>query len=219
VVPPFYRHGHRCREARAPLNIAVFNWRDIRHPKAGGAEAYLHEQARYWVQWGHRVRWFGASFADAPSIESVDGVEIYRSGGEFSVYAHAPLAYARYMRDADVLIDAENGIPFFTPLFSRIPKTLLMFHLHRDVLLRELPVPMNWLAWGLEAWLMPFLYRGVPIVAISESTRDDIVKYRYTRLPIAVVRSGVTQTALGTGPKALVPTICPLYPSDAADEP
>ena len=179
----------------------------MRHPKAGGAEQYLHRQARYWVESGHRVKWFAARFPGGASRETIDGIEVFRGGGQFTVYAAAPFIYMRHMRDCDVLLDAENGIPFFTPLYSRKPKALLMFHVHRDVLLRELPPPLNWFTWMLEVWLMPFVYRHVPFVAISESTRDDIRKHRYTRLPVRLVHSGVDHTALRPGKKFDDPTI------------
>ncbi len=111
------------------------------------------------------------------------------------------------MRDCDVLLDAENGVPFFTPLFSRRPKALLMFHVHRDVLLRELPPPISWFTWALEVWCMPLAYRRVPFVAISESTRDDITKHRYTRLPVTLVHSGVDHTLLYPGTKSPEPSV------------
>ncbi len=111
------------------------------------------------------------------------------------------------MRDCDVLLDAENGVPFFTPLFSRLPKALLMFHVHRDVLLRELPPPVSWFTWALEVWCMPLAYRRVPFIAISESTREDIVKHRYTQFPVTLVHSGVDHDALRPGQKFTEPTI------------
>lgn len=123
------------------------------------------------------------------------------------MYAAAPLAYSKYMRDCDVLLDAENGIPFFTPLYSRRPTALLMFHVHRDVLLRELPPPLSWFTWALEVWFMPRVYRRIPFIAISESTRDEIIAHRYTRLPVTLVHSGVDHDVLWPSKKSQVPTV------------
>jgi len=123
------------------------------------------------------------------------------------VYAAAPFVYSRYMRDCDVLLDAENGIPFFTPLYARRPIALLMFHVHRDVLLRELSPPLSWFTWALEVWLMPRVYSRIPFVAISESTRDEIIAHRYTRLPVTLVHSGVDHDILWPSKKSRVPTV------------
>ena len=187
--------------------IGLLNWRDIRHPKAGGAEEFLYRQALHWIAAGHRVKWCAASFPGAPSRATVEGIEIFRCGGEYSLYLVAPVMYALHLSDCDVIIDAENGIPFFTPLYSRKPKVLVMHHVHRHVLLTELPRPVNYIAWSLEAVLMPMVYRRVPFIAVSESTRKDVTRYGYTRQPITVVYNGVDHDGLHSGPKAMAPTV------------
>lgn len=207
MVDQLYRYGFTRGQASKTLIIGIFNWRDIHHPKAGGAEQYLHRQAVHWIESGHSVKWFCSRFRGGGARDTIDGIEVYRAGGEYGVYAAAPFVYSRHMRDCDVLIDAENGIPFFTPLFSRRPKILLMFHVHRDVLLHELPPPLNWFTWALEAWVMPIIYRGVPFVAISESTRGEILKHRYTSLPVLVVHSGVDHDTLRPGKKFAEPSV------------
>jgi len=34
------------------FKIFIFNWRDITHPWAGGAELHIHELAKRWVKQG-----------------------------------------------------------------------------------------------------------------------------------------------------------------------
>jgi hypothetical protein len=46
--------------------IVILNWRDITHPRAGGAERVTHEIARRWVAWGQQVTLFCASYQGAP---------------------------------------------------------------------------------------------------------------------------------------------------------
>ena len=41
-----------ARAARAAPRIVVLNWRDVRHPQAGGAEQYMHQIAARWVEAG-----------------------------------------------------------------------------------------------------------------------------------------------------------------------
>ena len=40
------------------LKILVFNWRDITHPWAGGAELHIHEISKRWIKQGHKVTLF-----------------------------------------------------------------------------------------------------------------------------------------------------------------
>ena len=40
------------------MRILWFNWRDIKHPEAGGAEVLTHEVMRRLVQRGHEMTLF-----------------------------------------------------------------------------------------------------------------------------------------------------------------
>ncbi|MCJ7653301.1 MAG: glycosyltransferase family 4 protein, partial [Actinobacteria bacterium] len=153
------------------MKILVFNWRDIRHPEAGGAEVNIHEQAKRWVDWGHRVTLFTARPRGQKFRDNIDGIEIYRAGGRFSVYLLAVFAYLLVLREfADVILDIENGIPFFTPLYSRKPKVCLMHHLHQDQFLVEMGPYIGRIGRFMERCLVPFLYRTSTLVAVSRST-------------------------------------------------
>ena len=61
-----------------PLKILIFNWRDITHPWAGGAELQLHELAKRWVQYGHRITLFCARYRGAKSHDQIDGIHTPR---------------------------------------------------------------------------------------------------------------------------------------------
>ncbi len=64
-------------------------------------------------------------------------------------------------RQYDIVVDCENGIPFFTPLYVRKPIVCLMHHVHQDVFFRSLPKPLAWFASFLEKNLMPLIYSNV----------------------------------------------------------
>jgi len=177
------------------LRILIFNWRDIANPAAGGAELYLHEMARRWVAQGHHVEWLTSRFAGAARQEYIDGVLINRVGNALSLYLLAPFVYLKRFRNRfDALIDSENTIPFFTPLFSMKPKICVMYQISRQVLAQELGWPMRSLLTALEEWIMPVVYRNVPFVAISRDTAADLVSSRMTKRPIQIVYSGVSRT-------------------------
>jgi glycosyltransferase involved in cell wall biosynthesis len=189
------------------LRILILNWRDPKHPRAGGAETYLHEIAKRWVAAGHCVEWLTAGFAGSTRHDVVDGVKITRVGNRATVYAAVPIEYLRNYRDSfDVIVDAENGIPFFSPLYSLKPKILLMFHVHRTVFLKHMPPGVGHSFAFFETKVMPLIYRAVPFVAISSDTKAEVVAQRMTALPINVVQSGV-DSACSPGRKEERPTI------------
>ena len=180
---------HKSR--RKPVRILIFNWRDITHPWAGGAEAYMHELGKRWVRDGCEVTWVSERYRVGSRLEVIDGIRIHRIGGRYTLYPLAAFAYLRLRNRCDVIIDCENGIPFFTPLYSHKPIFLLIFHLHGDVFRRELSPWLRWLALWLEAWLMPRVYRGKQVVTISPSTSADLLAKGYDGRRLAIVVPGV----------------------------
>jgi glycosyltransferase involved in cell wall biosynthesis len=187
------------------MRIAIFNWRCFRHPQAGGSELYLYEQARRWASQGHEVLWFTSRPSGTAREETYDGIRFFRSGGTYTVYLFAVLNYFRQAQ-VDVIIDVENGIPFFTPIYSRVPVVLLIYHIHTDVWARE----ASWLTAKVGSWLerkvMPAVYRRKPIVTISPSSAEMISQLFVVHQPIRMVYSGFSDELI-PGEKAERPEV------------
>jgi hypothetical protein len=180
----------------APPRVLILNWRDVAHPWAGGAEAYMHEIGRRWVRAGWEVSWIAQRHPSARRVEVIDGIRVHRVGGYFTGYPLAALAYLlRLRRRCDLIVDCENGIPYFAPLFSRKPVMLVVHHVHQEVFRTQLPRPLRPLALWLEGWLVPRVYRRTPVVAVSESTRSDLVELGFAPERVSVVRNGVDMPA------------------------
>jgi glycosyltransferase involved in cell wall biosynthesis len=190
--------GPHLGEVRLPApshqgpRILICNWRDITHPWGGGAEMYMHQIARRWAQAGCDVGWLCQRSRGANRVETIDGIRIHRIGGGFSGYPLAAMAYLfRLRKRYDAIVDCENGIPFFTPLYARKPVTLLVHHLHSDVFRRELPRWIRWLPLWMESWLMPRVYANCPVVAVSASTQVDLEARGFERGRITRILNGV----------------------------
>ncbi len=189
------------------MRIVIFNWRCFRHSQAGGAELYLHKQAAVWADAGHEVTWLTSRPAGVARKEEAEGIQFVRCGGRLSLYICAAFEFLRHFRSTDVIIDVENGIPFFTQLYARVPVVLLIFHVHTDVWKRE----ESWLMARLGSWLeqkvMPRVYRRNMIVTISESSSKMIKQLFPSKdAKIKIVYSGVAQD-LVPGKKADSPEI------------
>jgi len=78
------------------MNILIYNWRDIKNPAAGGAEVFTHEIAKRLVSKGHRICLFTSAFKGCEKNEIIDGLEIVRSGGRFTVYLKAQQYYKKH---------------------------------------------------------------------------------------------------------------------------
>jgi glycosyltransferase involved in cell wall biosynthesis len=175
-----------------PLRILVFNWRDVNHPWSGGAEMYIHQQAKRWVHAGHEVGWVSERFRSSKRVEVIDGIRFHRVGRGLWVYPLAALHYLLLLRARyDVIVDCENGIPFFTPMYTRKPVVLVVHHVHQEVFRRELGWYLRWLALWLEGSLMPRVYRNRPLVTVSRSTRDALLERGFKPERISIASNGV----------------------------
>lgn len=171
------------------MRILVCNWKDLRHPAAGGAEVYTHEVARRWVAAGHQVTIFAAAVRGHTAEESVDGVRVVRGGGRFGVYKAAREFYARDHR-WDLVIDEVNTRPFGCVDWVRdTPVVALIHQVCREIWFQEMPLPVALAGrFVLEAqWLRR--YRDVPVLTVSQSSRTSLEAYGMAR--VAVVPEGI----------------------------
>ncbi len=178
------------------LRILAFNWRCVHHPQAGGSEINLFEQARRWVKDGHEVTVVcadpGREYAPVRD-EITDGIMVLRMGGRFSVYLFAALFLLCNCDQFDCILDVANGIPFFTPLFSRKPSVLLVHHVHGQQWFSEFPYLFATIGWFIERTVVPQLYRHRPVIAVSPTTRDALVELGFAESQIQIVYNGIKQ--------------------------
>ncbi len=176
------------------MNILILNWRDIKHEWAGGGEVYVHELAKRWVRMGHRVTMFSGQdvINTLPSEEVIDGVTVIRRGGKYSLYLWAFWYYIkRFRQTSDVVVDVQNGVPFFTVLYCWKPKIAIVYHIHGEQFFIEVPFPYNRVGYIIEKYIFPRLYRSMPIVAISQTTRDDLCTLGLPKNNIHIVYCGI----------------------------
>lgn len=158
----------------------MFNWRDMRNPAAGGAEVYVHRVLESLASRGHRATLFTSHFPGAATRERLNGVEIVRYGGRFSIYPMALQCYRRHIEGRyDVIVESVNGAPFFTPLFAREPVVALVHQLTRENWFSGLPFPLAFAGFHAEDAMLS-LYAHLPAVAVSRSTWEDLGALSFT---------------------------------------
>lgn len=178
------------------MKILIFNWRDLKHSWAGGGEIYVFEQAVRWIKMGHEVILFCSQdpYQNLPSFEIINEIKIYRKGGRFNVYFWAIYYYFTLFRgNVDIVIDVENGIPFFTPLFCRIPKICYVYHIHDKQFFYELPAPLSHIGFIIERFVFPLLYKNVHIITISKTTKKQLMTIGFREKNITIVYSGINE--------------------------
>lgn len=189
------------------MRILVLNWKDERHPDAGGAEVFVHEVSDRWAADGHEVRLVVSAAHGAPAHEiRPSGVVVRRAGGRFTVYRAARRYVLKEAEGwADVVLDSINTRPFLTPRWCQVPFVGFPHQVCREIWFDEMPLPVAVLGrWVLEPrWLRS--YRRSPMVTVSNSTRDSLKAYGIKAA--TVVRMGTQVLDPGPVAKAQLPTI------------
>ena len=189
-------------------HVVFLSWRDTRNPEGGGAERYLETMAAGLVARGAQVTIFCAAHPGAPPDEMVDGVRFVRRGSKLSVYAQGIRALRRGdLGRPDVVVDVQNGLPFFTRPFTRRPVVVLVHHVHREQWPVVYPGLTGRIGWWIEHRLAPWLYRREQYVAVSRATRDELRLIGVTGPRIAVVHNGTDPYVAVTPGKAAHPMV------------
>lgn len=200
----------------AGRHIAFFSWRDTHNPEGGGAERYLEKMAQGLVQRGARVTIFCAAHAAAPPEEMVDGVHFVRRGSKLTVYQEGFTALARgRLGPVDLVVDVQNGLPFFTRAATKAPVVVLVHHVHREQWPVVYPGLVGRIGWSIERRWAPLLYRSCQYVAVSRATRDELVSLGVDRGRIAVVHNGtdpVVPTSIGKSAHPSIAVVGRLVP-------
>jgi len=175
------------------MRLLVLNWQDRENPQAGGAEIHLHEIFGRLASWGSDVTVVTSGWGDAPSSAWLDGMRIHRIGGRhsypFRVAGHVQRAF-RASPPFDVVVEDLNKVPVFAPTWVGAPCMLLVHHLFGSTAFQEASLPVATATWLLERPI-PMLYRGVPTIAVSESTRRDLMDRGMDGDRIRVIPNGV----------------------------
>lgn len=190
-------------------HIVFLSWRDTRNPEGGGAERYLEKMAAGLVARGCTVTIFCAAHAAAPPEEVVDGIRFVRRGTKLSVYTQGMRALARHrLGPVDLVVDVQNGLPFFSRLVTRKPVIMLIHHVHREQWPVVYPGVTGRVGWWIEHRLAPRLYRHCQYVAVSRATRAELRTLGVTGPRVAVVHNGTDPIIPTDARKAASPTIC-----------
>ncbi|MCP4548884.1 MAG: glycosyltransferase family 4 protein [bacterium] len=159
------------------LKILALNWRDRMNPEAGGAETHIHEILRRLADRGHDITLLAAGYPEAEPETHYDGLRVLRAGNGWNANWVLPFRARRLMREQkfDVVIEDVNKIPFFIPWLSKLPHLLVIPHLFGGTVFRETN-PLFATYVFLPELLIPRVYRKSRVLAISPSTRDDLIR-------------------------------------------
>lgn len=192
AVPAEERTGQTGR------HVVFVAWRDLANPRAGGSEVLVDRLAAGMAARGDRV----TLLCGGPVGER--GYRVVRSGGTYTQFLRAPVTYRRRLRDADLVVEVCNGMPFFSPVWCRRPLICLVNHMHTDLWRLRFPGPVAAAGRFAESRLMPLAHRNNLFLTVSNSTADALREVGVGDERIRQICNGVVQPD-PPGPRSPLP--------------
>ncbi len=173
------------------MKVLVLNWRDPKHPLAGGAEISLMHHVSYWKKSGYDVTWFSSGFHKSKKEEIYEGIKIIRAGSHFTVSLHFFFQWMKgKFRDTDIIIDCFHFFPFFTPLYIKDKLIIgLINEIAGNVWFDNLVYPLAFIGYKIEPYIIRF-YRKTNFITGSKSAAEDLQSVGISKQRITVINHG-----------------------------
>jgi len=155
------------------VRIVLFNWRDRKHPGAGGAELYTHEALTALHAAGHECVWFASAAPGLAAVENFEHYTVVRRGSELTCRFEAARWLYRRRAETDLVIDEVNTLPWFSPWITPGKTLLLMHQLAREVWWAEAPFWAACVGYVMEPVYLQ-IYRRTPVITISQSSARSL---------------------------------------------
>jgi glycosyltransferase involved in cell wall biosynthesis len=193
----------------AGRRILFLNWRDLSNPAAGGAEVYAEQIALRFASAGALLTLFTSEYQQAVPYDWANDYLVVRQGGRFGVYRAAARHLRRYGDQYDAIVDFQNGIPFFAPLWAPTSAAVVcvVHHVHQAQFGMYFRWPLSTVGRLLEGRVTRRVYRGRPFVAVSSSTRAEMRHQLGLRGTVHIVPNGVAPLPPSRVPRSPRPTI------------
>lgn len=174
------------------ITILALSWRDIKAPKAGGAEVHTHEMLSRADKNKYRIIHFSPLAGNLPEKEEIDGVTYMRGGNVITVIFKAMHYYKKNRKDIDFVIDQCNTHRFFTPFWVAKEKRIFYIHqLTKEIWDYSAKFPISKIGELTEEWMLR-LNRKDAVITVSESTKEELIERGYQPEKIKIIHNGVS---------------------------
>lgn len=188
--------------------VHVLAWRDLDDPDAGGSEIHADHFMRRWQEAGLEVLHRTSHARGRPSETHRHGYAVVRRGSRLGVFPRtAASEIFQRMGSYDAVVEIWNGMPWFSPVWCRKPRILVLHHIHDQMWNQMFPKPIAWLGRQVETRWAPPLYRSSETVTLCDDSLQDLVELGWSKSRVHVAPAGVDQFFSPGGSKSSHPSV------------
>jgi glycosyltransferase involved in cell wall biosynthesis len=166
------------------LKILILNWKDLHHKKKGGAEEYVFQIAKHWIDNGFDVKIMVPGHKKTEKCDQLSASDLIHVGNSFSAHLLMQIHVSKLLRSwkPDIVIETVNTIPFFfvAKVISKrkgIRYLKLIFQTTEEIWTYELNSILGYVG---RFFFEPLWLRSAskhPTATISESSRLSLSKF------------------------------------------
>ena len=177
--------------------ILFLSWRDIKAPRAGGAEVHTHELMKVIDKEKYDIISFTPRYEGLKKEEIIDGIKYIRKGNVVTVIFWSFLYYFRYRKDIGYVVEQCNTHRFFTRFWVADNKRVFYIHqLTREIWDVNLSFPLNYIGKRLETWALK-LQKKDYVFTVSESTKRDLIDVGFDPKRVFIIPNALDEKFLG----------------------
>ena len=187
------------------MRILWLAHRDMKNPKAGGAERTILEVGRRLVNDGHEVTLLTGGFKGCNKVDKIDGINVLRYGRKIGIHLVVPILLIKNSYDL-VINDLGHAVPWPSTFLEKGKRVVFFRHLHA----RSLPGQVNPILAKIITAVektYPIIYRDTPFVTESSTSRNDLLKMSIKGENIEVIPPGVDHERFKPGEKTEFPSL------------
>ena len=176
------------------MNILFLVFRDIKNPSSVGGDYYLWELAKGLTLLDHNVTLICNRFEGSKEKEVIEGVEVIRVKGFFSLPFKIFRLYLKQLKkNFDIVIEEAIGgqrIPYLAGFYIKKPLFAVWHQKHSRIFQEQYPYPVSIFLSAIER-LLAKIYRKRIIITPSRGAKKKLLTLGFLQNNVKVVYDGV----------------------------
>lgn len=171
--------------------ILFLSWRDISHPKKGGAEVFTHEMLKRLDFNKYRIIHYAPIANNLEEFEIIDDVVYLRKGNSATVVFWAFMYYESNKENIDFVVDQCNTHHFMTPLWVEKSKRIFFIHqFTREIWCMNIKSGICKIGDATETPLIQ-ASKDDYTITVSDSTKNELIEIGFDPKKIYILPEGI----------------------------